>query len=180
MSNEEIEENYYECQYCHATFDSEDERDNHVFEKHMDKVEEGLNEIRHIAEENKEVRGSWRETLKTEILEQLAKEQPQRLYEIRIHPEILDKMLEERIFKMALKCKMPNKFDLLCMQDPNFDKVAKEHKELKEQREQKEKREAEIQEEVKKVGERELLSKDLKIAIFKAWLQSKKTKNRSD
>jgi hypothetical protein len=180
MSNEEIEENYYQCQYCGDFFDSEDARDNHVFQVHMDKVEEGLAEIRRIGEEHKEVIGSWKEKMKIEILEELSREQPQRLYEIRIHPEILDKIVEERIFKMALKCKMPNKFDLLCMQDPNFDKVAKEHKELKEQREQKEKREAEIQEEVKKVGERELLSKDLKIAIFKAWLQSKKTKNRSD
>jgi hypothetical protein len=175
MSNEEIEENYYECLYCGATFDTEEERDSHTFEKHLDKVQEKLDEIKKIAEETKEVRDSWKEDMKFGILEKLAREQPQRLYEIRIHPEILDKMVEEELFKMALRVKMPSKFDLLWMQDPNFDKVRKEQKDLKEQ---KEKKEAEIQEEVKKVGERELLSRDLQIAIFKEWLKSKRTKGR--
>lgn len=179
--NEEIEENYFECQYCHCTFDSEDERDNHVFQVHMNEVQEKLSQIRDIAKSEEKTLGSWREKLKLEILEEIARDQPQRLYSIRIHPEQLEKLCDERIFKMALRTKMPNSFDLMWMKDKNWDRIAKEVK-VKEEEDQ---REAEIQKELKRVNERELtslsnLGEESKYMLLKQWLQSKRTQNRRD
>jgi hypothetical protein len=129
MNNEdEIEENYYQCLYCGCTFDSEDQRDDHTFRNHMREVEEKLGQIRSIGEENKETISEWKAEKKKELLLRIATERPQLLHEIQCSPhsdEMLDKMIEEELFKTALKTKTLSSFDLMWIRHPKFEEVYK-------------------------------------------------------
>lgn len=129
MNNDEdeiIEENFYSCLYCEATFDTEDERDDHTFRMHMNEVEEKLGQIRNIAEENKETISEWKAEKKKELLLKIATERPQLLHEIQTSPhsdEMLDKMVEEELFKTALNTKTLSSFDLMWIRHPKFEEV---------------------------------------------------------
>lgn len=177
-----IGKNCFECGYCHDIFDSEEERDAHVFQVHSKEVERDLANIERLSKEHEETITNFKEKLEIEILEKLAKENPRMLYDIRmdVSGKLMDKLIEEELFKKSLRCRMPSKFDLMWTQDPNFEKAEREAKELREQKEQ---REEEIQKEVQKVNERELISKDIEnlsketqYLILKRYLESKKTK----
>jgi hypothetical protein len=127
MNNEE-EENYYPCQYCGAMYDSEDERDNHIFEKHMDAVEQKLSEMRNIAESNRETITSWKDEKRKEFLLKISQERPQLLHEIQCSPhseEMLDKMVEEDLFKRALKIETLSSFDAMWLKHPRFEEIYK-------------------------------------------------------
>lgn len=123
--NEETEENTFECQYCHLTFDSPDERDNHVLSCHYEQVSENLAKIRTIAEEHSDTIASWRDSKRKELLLKIATENPRLLHEIQgTHgDEILDKMIEESLFKEALRANTASRFDLLWLQSPHFEEV---------------------------------------------------------
>jgi hypothetical protein len=127
MNNEdEIEENYYQCLYCGATFDSEDERDSHTFEKHMDAVEEKLSQIRNIAEENKETIENWKDAKKKELLLKIATERPSLLHIIQTSPhsdEMLDKEIEMDLFKRALHTNSLDSFSAMWIRHPKFEEI---------------------------------------------------------
>jgi hypothetical protein len=131
MSNETeeiIEENFYSCLYCGAIFDTEDERDDHTFRMHMNEVEEKLSEIRSIGEQHSETISEWKAEKKKELLLRIATERPQLLHEIQCSPhsdEMLDKMVEEELFKTALNTKTLSSFDLMWIRHPKFEEVYK-------------------------------------------------------
>jgi uncharacterized C2H2 Zn-finger protein len=124
--NEEIEENFYSCQYCSMTFDNSDQRDEHVFQSHMHEVEEKLGQIRNIAEEHSETISEWKAEKKKELLLKIATERPQLLHEIQTSPhadEMLDKMVSEDLFKRALKTNTLSSFDAMWIQHPRFEEI---------------------------------------------------------
>lgn len=129
MNNEnEIEENYHQCLYCGATFDTEEERDSHTFEKHMNAVEEKLSQIRNIAEEHKETIQEWKDQKKKELLLKIATENPRLLHELQVSPhadEMLDKMISEDLFKKALKVETLSSFDAIWLRHPKFEAIYK-------------------------------------------------------
>jgi hypothetical protein len=127
MSNENeiIEENYYECLYCGATFDTEEERDAHTFEKHMDAVEEKLGEISELAQEHKQTIQEWKDEKRKEILSRLSQENPQALRMIQNSPhsdEMLNKLIEMDLFKLALRTQTLNS-DIVWIKSPHFEEV---------------------------------------------------------
>lgn len=122
----EGEENYYSCLYCGATFDTEEERDSHTFEKHMDTVEQKLREISELAEEHKETIDNWRDQKRKEFLLKISQERPQLLHEIQCSThgeEMLDRMVEEDLFKRALKVKTLSSFEAMWLKHPKFEEV---------------------------------------------------------
>ncbi|MCJ7630834.1 hypothetical protein MUP77_00300 [Candidatus Bathyarchaeota archaeon] len=124
--NEEIEENFYSCQYCSMTFDSSDQRDEHVFQSHMHEVQERLSQIRTIAEENKETISEWKAERKKELLLKIATERPQLLHEIQTSPhadEMLDKEIEMDLFKRALHTNSLDSFSAMWIQHPRFEEI---------------------------------------------------------
>jgi len=131
MNNEENkDENFYRCLYCEAVFDTEEERDAHTFEKHMDTVEQKLSEITEklskVAEDHKEVIYNWKNQKRKEFLLQIASENPRLLHEIQTSPhadEMLDKMVEEDIFKRALRTETLSSFDAMWLKHPKFEEV---------------------------------------------------------
>lgn len=122
----EGEENYYSCLYCGATFDTEEERDSHTFEKHMDTVEQKLREISELAEKHSETIDNWRDQKRKEFLLKISQERPQLLHEIQCSThgeEMLDRMVEEDLFKRALKVKTLSSFDAMWLKHPKFEEV---------------------------------------------------------
>jgi uncharacterized C2H2 Zn-finger protein len=167
------------CPFCGRIYENEDLFFEHISVDHRYQIEQEGEKLENLAEEHKETLKEWIEQKKYEVLERVAKSNPRMLHEIRLHPEILDKMVQEEIFKMSLLSRMPNKFDLMWTQDPNWDKVAKKVKEVKEEREAKEK---EIQDTVREAQwnskDIEHLSKEDLTLILKRYLESKRTKRR--
>jgi uncharacterized C2H2 Zn-finger protein len=130
--NEEIEENFYSCQYCSMTFDSSDQRDEHVFQSHMHEVEEKLGQIRNIAEEHSETISEWKAEKKKELLLRIAKERPQLLHEIQCSPhsdEMLNKEIEMDLLKRALRTNTLSSFDAMWIRHPKFEEIYKASRE---------------------------------------------------
>lgn len=128
---DENEENFYVCPHCEATFDTEDERDNHVFKNHMDTVEQKLREISELAQEHKQTLQEWKDSKKKELLLKIASENPQKLKEFQgTHgEELMERELEMSLFKEALKTNTLNSFDLMWIRHPQFEEIYKSTKE---------------------------------------------------
>lgn len=126
------EENYYACLYCGATFDTEEERDNHTFEKHMTEVEEKLSQIRTIAEEHSETIQEWKDAKRKELLLKIATERPQLLHEIQtsVHgSEILDHEVEMELLRKALSTNSLDSFSAMWIRHPKFEEIYKASRE---------------------------------------------------
>jgi hypothetical protein len=131
---DENEENCFECQYCNLTFDSSDERDNHVFSTHYKEVEDNLAKIQHIAEEpsNKQTIQEWKDEKRKELLLKIATERPQLLHEIQTSPhadEMLSKLIEMDLFKQALRVETLSSFDAMWLKHPRFEEFYRASKE---------------------------------------------------
>jgi len=126
--NEETEENFYVCMYCHALFDDENQRDEHVFKSHMHEVEQKLSEIANLAQqpEHKQTIQEWKDEKRKELLLKISQERPQLLHEIQTSPhadEMIDKMIEEDLFKKALKTETLSSFDAMWLRHPKFEEI---------------------------------------------------------
>lgn len=125
-NEEEGEENYYQCLYCGATFDSEEERDSHTFEQHLSEVEEKLSQIRNIAQENKETIENWKDAKKKELLLKIATERPQLLHIIQTSPhseEMLAKEIEMDLWKRSLHTNSLDSFSAMWIRHPRFEEI---------------------------------------------------------
>lgn len=124
-NEETIEENYFECLYCGLTFDSEEARDNHTFEKHLRQVEEKLSQIRNISEskENKETIEGWKEKMKKKLLLKISTENPRLLREMVSSPhsdEMLEHECQMELLRMALKTDQLDSLSAMYIQSPHF------------------------------------------------------------
>jgi hypothetical protein len=131
MTNEN-EENFYQCPYCKATYDDPDSRDDHVFQNHMDMVEQKLSEISKIGEEHSQTIQEWRDSKKRELLLKISQEQPQLLHILQTSPEsesMLEKMVSEDLFKKALKVETLSSFDAMWLRHPKFEEIYKASRE---------------------------------------------------
>jgi len=95
-----------ECPICsEEVFDLEE----HIQENHPEtyhKLIGDAEKLTKISEESKEVTESIRDRLLREELERLAEEDPARFEYVRIRPKELDKLLERRMWELALKMPM--------------------------------------------------------------------------
>lgn len=127
MNNEEIEEeNCFTCQYCSLSFDSSEERDDHVLQTHYREVEERLNRIRNVASENAETIKSWKDAKKKELLLEIATQRPALLHILQTSPhsdEMLDKEIEMDLFKRALHTNSLDSFSAMWIRHPKFEEI---------------------------------------------------------
>lgn len=126
MTDENEDENFYACPHCGATFDDPDSRDAHVFEQHMDLVEQKLREISELAQEHRQTIQEWKDEKKKELLLKIATENPRLLHEIQVSPhadEMLDKMVAEDLFKRALRTETLSSFDAMWLRHPRFEEI---------------------------------------------------------
>jgi hypothetical protein len=131
----ENERMYYECFYCTAIFQSESERETHIFENHQSEVQEKLGEIRSIAEkpENAQTIQEWKDSKKKSILLNLSQENPQALRTIMTSPEsdeMIDKLIEMDLLKLALRTQTLSS-DIIWMKSPRFEEARKKTEEEK-------------------------------------------------
>jgi len=127
MNNEEeTEENYYQCLYCGDTFDTEEERDAHTFENHMNAVEQKLREISELAQEHSQTIQEWKDEKRRELLLKISQERPQLLHEIQCSPhgdEILNREVEMELLRKALKTNTLTSFDAMWIKHPKFEEI---------------------------------------------------------
>lgn len=132
-NNEEIEEtNSYECMYCHLTFDSGDERDNHVLSTHYAQVEEKLSKIRTIAQNHEQTIENWKDKKRKEFLLKISQERPQLLHILQTSPNsesILDKEVEMELLRTALKTNSLSSFDAMWLKSDKLQKALEDSKE---------------------------------------------------
>jgi len=125
-------ENVYECQYCHLTFDSSEELEDHVLSIHYREVEQNLSKIKTIAEEHKETIQEWKDQKKKELLLKIARDNPRLLHEIQVSPhsdEMLDKEVEMELFKRALHTNSLDSFSAMWIRHPKFEEIYKASRE---------------------------------------------------
>jgi hypothetical protein len=130
----EENENTFTCQYCGLTYDSEEELENHVLSMHYEEVEQKLSKIQNIARENPETIEKWKNDKKKEFLLKIAENHPQTLHIIQTSPhseEMLDKMVQEELFKEALRTNTASSFDLMWLKDSKFQEIYDQEKKKK-------------------------------------------------
>jgi len=98
------------CPICGIFFDDIDMLTQHFDCDHQE-LDETLSNLSELAEENKETIDNWLESKKKELLLKIAKEEPERMHSIEMHPEELDKVVMDEIWKSAIKTERLSKFD---------------------------------------------------------------------
>jgi hypothetical protein len=125
MTDEKI---WYQCFYCSDIFEDEESRETHIFENHMDEVDEKLSQIQSIAQENSQTLQEWKNEKKKELLLKIATENPRLLHEIQVSPhsdEMLDKEVEMELFKKALHTNSLDSFSAMWLRHPKFEEISK-------------------------------------------------------
>jgi len=132
------ETTYYQCFYCSKIFGSEQERETHIYENHIDVVEQKLQEISELAQEpeHKQTIQEWKNEKTKELLLKISRENPKLLHELQgTHgDEILEKMLSEELFKMALRTETLSSFDAMWLKHPKFEEIKAEKDNEKQER----------------------------------------------